>query len=44
MKAYLLAVFSNVVAPASLTRSFIEGIENTGARTNEDGIVRDRGD
>ena len=44
MKAYLFAILANVVTPAQLARSFIEGVENTGARADEDRILHDRGD
>jgi len=44
MKALLLSIFPNVVTPSQGTGSFIEGVENAGAGTDEDRILRDRGD
>ena len=44
MKAYLFAIPANVITPANLTSSFVKGVKNTGARTDEDRILRDRGD
>lgn len=44
MKASLLSIFFNVVTPADLTSSFVKGVKNAGARTDEDRILRDRGD
>ena len=44
MKAYLFAILANVITPAHLAGSFIEGVENAGARADEDRILHDRGD